>query len=124
MIDAKGLFWDQANWGPGYEISFEMFIHSYGVGNSKGYSWVFVVGNKNANSKNGYGQPAIWLHKNGYLEIYHYQSEAQHKTDVTGLAVPLKTWTKVNIKSHKDNTVRFNTYIWTLSISDYREHQE
>ena len=93
-----------SNWGPGYEISFEMFVHSYGVGNINGYSWLFVVANQNADSI-GYGQPAIWLHKNGYLIIYSYASESEFDKHVK-MPVPLKKWTKVNIKSHQDDKVR------------------
>ena len=104
MQDAKGLVLETvSNWGPGYEISFELFIHSYGVGNSYGYSWVFVVANTNADYI-GYGQPAIWLHKNGILAIYYYESEYE-SSRLVELPVPLKTWFKVNIKSHQDNTV-------------------
>ena len=102
MQDAKGLVLETVStWGPGYEISFELFIHSYG--DVDGYSWVFVVANTNANSI-GYGQPAIWLHKNGILAIYYYESEYE-SSRLVEIPVPLKTWFKVNIKSHQDNTV-------------------
>ena len=104
MRDAKGLILKTvSNWGPGYEISFELFIHSYGVGNSAGYSWVFIVANQNANSI-GYGQPTIWLRKEGQLIIYHYESQSESSQWVQ-VPVPLKTWINVNIKSHQDDTV-------------------
>lgn len=118
MFDAKDIVMETvSNWGPGYEISFEMFVHSYGVGNSYGYSWVFVVANQEASSI-GYGQPAIWLHKNGHLAIYHYLSEDEYDRHVE-LPVPLKTWIKVNIKSHQDNAVRINRLDYVHRLDRY-----
>ena len=68
MIDAKGLFWDQANWGPGYEISFEMFIHSYGVGNSKGYFPISSNGRQKEVRKTLF---SLWQKDSQKLFLFH-----------------------------------------------------